>query len=152
MAEDQDQSKTIRHKAIELLARREHSYFELSRKLMARYAEESLIDQLLCDLQQEGLLSDSRFAECFVRSRYNKGHGPYRIRMELQERRVDEAIINDYLRSDEWDWFDLAIKVRRKRFGDEPEMDVKQRAKQQRFLQYRGFSTEQINAAMRHQE
>ena len=143
---------TIRRQAIELLARREHSCYELSRKLITKGADVALVERLMCELQREGLLSDRRFTECFVRSRYNKGYGPYRIRMDLQERRVDEAIINDYLHSDEWDWFDLAVRVRSKRFGDQPESDVKMRAKQQRFLQYRGFSTEQTNAAMRHQE
>jgi regulatory protein len=38
--------------------------------------------------------------------------------------------------------------VRRKRFGDEPPQDYKERARQSRFLQYRGFTSDQIRQVL----
>ena len=146
------QSSQLRQHAISLLARREHAYFELQRKLLAKGYASLDIDAVLTELVQERLQSDRRYCELFVRFRFEKGHGPYRIRMELQERRVDDALIQEFLYSGEQDWYQLALDVRKKRFGLEPINDIKERAKQQRFLQYRGFSTEQINAAMQQQD
>ncbi len=134
--------------AMLLLARREHARFELAVKLAAKGFEPLHIEPVLNSLEADDFLSDKRFAECYIRSRVNKGYGPYRIRMELQTRQVDDDIINELLHHG-WDWSERIIEVRRKRFGDVPVTDIKMRAKQQRFLQYRGFSSEQIKAAMR---
>ncbi len=138
----------LRQHAILLLTRREHSRFELTNKLLVKGYESSQIDQVLDQLEAESLLSDRRFTECYIRSRASKGYGPYRINMELRERRVDEQIISEFLYHD-WDWHEQVVEVCRKRFGAEPATDLKARAKQQRFLQYRGFSAEQISVAMR---
>ena len=46
------------------------------------------------------------------------------------------------------DWAAIAREVRRKRFGVSPPGDYRERARQARFLQYRGFSAEQIRAAL----
>ena len=138
----------LRQHAILLLTRREHAHFELTNKLLVKGYESSQIDQVLDQLEAEDLLSDRRFAECYIRSRASKGYGPCRINMELRERRVDEQIISDCLYHD-WDWYEQAVEVRKKRFGIEAVTNLKDRVKQQRFLQYRGFSTEQISVAMR---
>ncbi|MCF6218199.1 MAG: recombination regulator RecX [Gammaproteobacteria bacterium] len=147
MGQPQQQAEARQH-AMLLLARREHARFELVVKLSAKGFESSHIESTLNSLESENLLSDKRFAECYIRSRVNKGYGPYRIRMELQARQVDDEIVNELLYHG-WDWGERIIEVRRKRFGDVPVTDIKMRAKQQRFLQYRGFSSEQINAAIR---
>ena len=106
------------------------------------------MQQALAALQADGLLSDARFAEAYLSMRAAKGYGPLRIRMELQERGVDEALISDCLAAAEQDWFAAANAVRRKRFGATLPADFEERAKQARFLQYRGFSTEQVKTAL----
>ena len=53
--------------------------------------------------------------------------------------------INAVIPTLEIDWFALAIAARHKRFGEQRPDDFKERAKQQRFLYYRGFTHEQIN-------
>lgn len=138
----------LRQHAILLLTRREHARFELTNKLLVKGYESLQIDQILDQLEAEDLLSDKRFTECYIRFRANKGYGPCRISMELRERLIDEQVVNELLHHD-WDWYEQAVEVRRKRFGFEPVTDLKVRAKQQRFLQYRGFSAEQISVAMR---
>ncbi len=146
---DTAQLGEIRQHAITLLARREHGRFELQRKLAAKGYDAEAIFLVLDSLEGERLQSDARYCESYIRSRVRKGYGPNRIRMELQEKRLDSTLINEYIYLDEWDWHQLAIEVRRKRFGELSGGDIKARAKQLRFLQYRGFDSEQINAAMR---
>jgi regulatory protein len=136
--------KTASEQAVSSLARRDHSALELSRKLKKSGFDEFEIEDSLAKLQQAGLQSDRRYAESFVNSRINRGYGSVRIRMELKERGVASDIITDSLQQAEIDWFALAAEVRSKRFGEHDPEDFKDRAKQQRFLQYRGFTHDEI--------
>lgn len=68
-----------------------------------------------------------------------------KIKFELNERGVDKQTINAVFEQEDIDWFFLAVLARNKRFGQKAPDDLKDRAKQQRFLQYRGFTHEQIN-------
>ena len=133
--------------AIRLLSRREHSCKELQQKLHARGFDAGLIDQVLAALQTENLLSDDRFAESYVRSKMHKGIGPVRLKQELRQHQVDDELIQRYI--GEQPWQQLATEVRQKRFGVVLPDSFDERAKQMRFLQYRGFNTEQINNAMK---
>ncbi|MFC1748488.1 regulatory protein RecX [Pseudomonadota bacterium] len=139
--------KQCRVSAMSLLARREHSQKELHQKLISRDFDEQLVDQTLLELTRENLLSNERFAEAFVKSKVNKGQGPLRISQELSEHGIASELISDYLVDQQW--LSLATKARQKRFGSELPNEYKERAKQMRFLQYRGFSNEQINGAMK---
>jgi regulatory protein len=138
-------AKSIYERAIAYLARREHSSSELRLKLVKVGFESTDIDDVLKKLSENNLQSDSRFAENYLRYRSNRGYGFHRIRQELKEKGVSTDIISEALEQAEIDWFTLAIEVRCKRFGENIPDDYKDRAKQQRFLQYRGFSHEQIN-------
>jgi len=137
----------VRRAGMDLLARREHSRLELRRKLGARDLPDELIEQALDDLQQDGLLSDQRFAESFAGSRLRRGQGPQRILAELRQRGVVDALAEQALASLGADWLATARAVREKRFGRAVPQDFKERARQARFLQYRGFSAEQAMAA-----
>lgn len=136
-----------RSAAIGLLARREHSTKELRHKLLTKGHEPEDVEQCLAELKAEGLLSDERFAEAYARMRSERGYGPQRIRAELAERGVDESLITLGLEAVERDWFELAAEVRLKRFGPGVPADFKERARQMRFLQYRGFEHSQIRSA-----
>jgi regulatory protein len=137
------QNKEIRRKAMDLLARREHSVAELRHKLLARGYVQPAVDEQLHLLEQENLLSDQRFAESYVNFRSKKGFGPVRIRHELKEKGVNVALIEEYLDNNDY-WRNIAKEVREKRFGATLPKDYKDIAKQMRFLQYRGFSNEQL--------
>jgi regulatory protein len=139
-------------KAVELLARREHSAQELARKLRTRGCDQVVVETVLARLEAERLQSDARYTEVYLRQRSEKGYGPQRIRAELQERGVDERLINEAMRQAEDEgevhWFERAASVYARKFGGRPVEDLKDRAKRQRFLQYRGFSHEQIAAVV----
>lgn len=132
--------------AVELLARREHSRLELERKLAARGFPDGVIAPVLDALEQSGVLAATRFTESFIRSRVAKGQGPVRIRAELAERGVADGA--ELLRGGDVDWLATARAVRLKRFGAAPPRDYRERAKQARFLQYRGFTADQVRAAL----
>ena len=111
-------------------------------------AVDMALEKVIDDLQGEGLLSDERFTEGFVRYRKNNGHGPIRIQTELRERGVSEKIQATWLDFADPLWFERAAQVRSKRFGDDLPGDYKERARQARFLQYRGFTTDQIKQTL----
>lgn len=131
-----------------LLARREHSRLELERKLRQRGMDSADLVPVLDELAAAGLQSDARFAEHYARSRAERGYGPLRIRAELQERGIGSAGIAAALATLEGDWTGQARLAREKRFGPNRPADLKERARQTRFLLQRGFSQEQIRQAL----
>ena len=125
--------------AMRLLTRREHSSQELKQKLLHKGFDLNLIDTLLSDLRQEGSQSDERFAESYMRSRISRGYGPVRIRQELRQRGVSDEIIEAVVIDNAELWYELARNVRQKKFGMIIPQNLKEKLKQQQFLQYRGF-------------
>ena len=141
----------ILQRAIALLARREHSSHELHRKLLAKGFPEPLIEATLQQLSAGNLLSDERFAEAYVQSRMNKGFGPLRIEAELRERGTPAEAIKTWVTPNAQHWREQARTAWRKRFGREPK-DYQERARHMRFLQQRGYTTDQINAVFKTQD
>ncbi len=133
--------------ALDILARREHSVAELREKLSSRAEhhewEPDEIEATLEALINDGLLSEERFVTAFVGSYTRRGHGPVWLRAELERRGITGEAIAKALATADTDWRAAAADVRRKRFGDPPPADFRERAKQARFLQYRGFTAEQ---------
>ena len=145
--------KQIRKKAMDYLARREYARGELVAKLETAGYDAELSFVEVSRLTGEGLQSDTRFAESFVQSRINQGKGPVRIRQELKERGVNESEVDDALEEADPDWYRLASEVRQRKFGAELPLDFKEKARQMRFLQYRGFESAHIqNAVSTHGE
>ncbi|MFK8066695.1 MAG: regulatory protein RecX [Gammaproteobacteria bacterium] len=133
-----------RHKAMDLLARREHTRKELVHKLTIRDFAEEVIETVVDRLTEENLQSDDRFAEAFANMRRKKGQGPVRILNELQERGVSQALQEEYVDARDPIWREMIKQVREKKFGSAIPKEYAQRAKQSRFLQYRGFTNDQI--------
>lgn len=129
---------------MDLLARREHSRNELIAKLKKRFEDDSLIIEVVDILVNEGLLSDERFTENYIRWRRERGFGPIRIRCELIEHGVNEEIIRANLDIQDEAWTERAQKEWQKKFNYCVPKNRHERAKQQRFLLYRGFTMEQI--------
>ena len=115
----------------------------MERKLSGRFDDELLLS-VLDDLTTRGLLSDERFAEQYVAMRLRKGYGPVRIAQELRERGIDGAMVGTVLEQLDADWYALMQEAHDKKFGPSSPDDYKEAAKRARFLEYRGFSAEQI--------
>lgn len=139
--------KEIRKKAMDFLARREYGQRELVKKLADKGYLRRLVEQEIQTLTDDNLQSDDRFAESFVQSRINQGKGPVRIRLDLSQRGIGDAVIEMAILESAADWHGLARDVRRRKFGHAEPEDFKAKAKQMRFLQYRGFEQDHVQSA-----
>ena len=139
--------QAIRKKAMDFLARREYGQAELARKLADKGYRRSVVEDELARLSDEGLQSDTRFAENFVQSRINQGKGPVRIRADLGQRGIRDGIIDGALEAAACDWYELARQERVKKFGHDVPGEFREKARQMRFLQYRGFEQDHIQSA-----
>ncbi|MCL4316198.1 MAG: recombination regulator RecX [Gammaproteobacteria bacterium] len=137
--------------ALASLARREHSAFELRRKLLDKGHDPAEIDQVLAGLIRDKLLSDERYTEAYINSRVLKGYGPRYITAALRERGVSNELIQQSVDGNNPVWQQRAAEARRKRFGVLPG-DYREKARQMRFLEARGFSAEQIRAVLKQDE
>ncbi|HEX5276712.1 MAG TPA: recombination regulator RecX [Fluviicoccus sp.] len=140
----------LRSRALAFLSRREHTRQELREKLTDLGGSVEEIAAILDELAERNWQSDNRFAEAYVRQESRKGHGPLNIRQSLKQRGVDEELIANVLMTE--DWLEWARLTRQRKFGEEPPTDRKEQARQLRFLQYRGFTSDQCRKALRNVE
>jgi regulatory protein len=140
--------RTVRTAALALLAGRDFARNELAERLLRRGYPAAVVATVVEGLAAQRLLSETRFVEQFIRQHARRGHGPVRIRVALRERGVADGDIEEGLAAAAEDWALIARETRRKRFGLSPPGDYRERARQARFLQYRGFSAEQVRAAL----
>lgn len=144
-----DTPVAVRRVAMDLLARREHGRAELTRKLRQRGAPPELIDSALDRLTEEGLLNEARYLESYIASRARAGCGPARIREELNQRGLPRAEVEEALSQCEVDWTEQLREVWHRKFAGQLPQDAKERARQGRFLAYRGYPLEQIGRLLR---
>lgn len=140
--------RSIREVAMDYLSRREHTRHELLQKLLVKDFDFDEVDAALSRLVEQGLLSDERFTEAYVRQRSLRGIGPLKIRAELRQKGVAEQVIDSWLNDQESYWSEQARAVRERKYGHAPIEEIKEKARQMRFLHSRGFSTEQIRHAL----
>jgi regulatory protein len=103
-------------------------------------------------LRDEGLQSDDRFTEAYVHSRVQRGFGPVRIRQELRERSISDELIALHLKINDSLWNEEVRQVREKKYGKVLPSTYQDKMKQSQFLQYRGFTSEQIKRIFRTDE
>lgn len=134
--------RSLRERALDLLARREHSRAELARKLGSHAADREALETLLDELARRGWLSDARFAEALVHDRQAR-FGSVRLAHELRQRGVPEDLIREQLDALRASELQRARRVWQQKFGRLP-ADARERARQMRFLTQRGFPLEVI--------
>jgi regulatory protein len=135
--------------AVSLLARRDYSTRELKKKLAERGYIEHAYEVVVDDLESMGKINDERYGQNFVAYRARRGHGPVRIRNELQKSGLTKSAIDEAVKGENApDFTRQAREARVRKFGPDIPKDRKERAKQARFLQYRGFSNDHIRAAL----
>ena len=137
---------SLRERALRLLARREHSRFELTKKLAQAGFEEADVSVLLDDFEARNWLSDQRFAESWVAD-HKARSGGVKLAHELRQRGINDTIIEAVLASHGDTEVERAREVWQKKFGALPG-DLSEKAKQIRFLQARGFSSSVIRQTL----
>jgi len=143
--DDNSDVPVLRRAAMDVLARREHSCFELRQKLLQKFpdTDPQLIDLVLKQLQAEGLQSDARFVESYVRYRKSRGFGYLHINSELSERRVSGGLIEQHLFVDDEDWLTIAEDLVARKLSPDQHLQFasKEHRRVMRFLESRGFSS-----------
>ncbi len=138
---------SLRERAVRYLARRDHSRAELARKL-ADHGTPEEIEDVLNRMSELDLLSDRRFAEAWVRGKAAR-FGTSRLRHELARRGVAPETVDDAIDAECGDDdLDRARAVWRAKFGSAP-ADVREWARQARFLQSRGFAGDVIRKLLK---
>lgn len=134
--------------AIQLLSRRDHGIYELHQKLLFKGYEQDDIEDAVRFCVEHNYLDDLRYAKSQIRQHVYKGHGELRIRQELNQKRVAEFVVDQAMQEESQDWFECAKRAAEKKFKGQKAVDQKEYAKQVRFLQYRGYTFEQISYAL----
>ncbi len=149
-------SVAVRRAAMDLLARREHAKSELRQKLQRRFAKPNFakgfgaegvpegIDSVLDILELEGLQSDERYAQSYARQRIQRGWGPQQVRRDMRGKGLDEQAIAAAFSALDIDWCAQAREVYLKKFGPTPPRDMRDKARRLRFMQYRGFGSDEM--------
>lgn len=143
----QQAGKEARLAAVALLARRDFAAGELTARLQQDGHPAEAVAAAIADLTAGRILDDARFATHYVAYHAQRGQGPRRIAMELANRGVDPVHIEAALAAGP-DWAARAREVRIRRFGLTPPESWAEKAKQGRFLQYRGFSSDHVRSAL----
>lgn len=153
----------LRWLAFYYLSRREYGKAELKQKLIDKEQDPEKIDALLDEFEEKGYQSDYRTTLMLIRENIRKGRGRGRIKQEFYRKKIalpsniDELIDMANSESDEFsefvddskdnlvdgvDWLKLAVIARTKKYGNDIPVEQKDKARQLRFLQYRGFNTD----------
>ena len=136
----------LRSYAFAVLTRKEYAKAELIEKLCLYAEDRDEVLELVEELSRENYQSDQRVAETMLSSQKRKGKGPNQIKMKLKNKKVDTALIAEELK--ETDWVQQAYALKVKKYGAEVTKDPKLKAKQIRFLMYRGFEMDTIIKAI----
>lgn len=136
----------LRSYAFAVLTRKEYSKADLTEKLMTYAQSREEVLTLVDELSANNYQSDQRVAEMTVRSQVRRGKGPNRIKLALRAKQLDRALVQEDIA--EIDWYEQAYQLKVKKYGTEVSKDPKIKAKQIRFLQYRGFEMDAIMKAI----
>ena len=142
----------LRRAALNYLARREYSFFELKQKLHIKFLifKVNSIHDVVCALRAENLQSDERFVESYSRYRKCRGFGYKHIKHSLCRKKIEQCEIDKQMAPDDPEWVEIAVNViRKKRSGRESShIDISERSKIARFMEGRGFMPYQIQKAI----
>lgn len=146
-------------RAVRILAMRDHSEQELRRKLaapvMGKNGPEDIdatpedYDKVIAWCIESRYLDDDRFVQQFISSRSRKGYGPARVRQELNQKGISREAVERAMRECEIDWAALARAQAIRKYGEPLPVGFSDKVKVQRFLLYRGYLMEDIQAIWR---
>ncbi len=145
---------SLRARALQYLARREYSRAELRGKLLphVKMGEDfgtppENLDALLDDLTARGWLSDARAATQLLHAKRSR-FGTQRIAHNLRQKGIPEELVSAALPALKEGELETARSVWQRKFGTLPQ-DAREKARQMRFLQSRGFAMDVIFKVLR---
>ncbi|HLR16727.1 MAG TPA: regulatory protein RecX [Alcanivoracaceae bacterium] len=140
----------LKRSALGWLGRREFSRHGMQQRIYRRFpdADAADVEEVLQWLEAQNYLNDARFGAMLIRYRVGRGQGPLRVRQALQAEKITSELMDNLLAEADIDWFAQAVDTHQRRFENRPAEDQREKARQLRFLQYRGFTAEQCYAAL----
>jgi regulatory protein len=113
----------------------------------------SFNEEALNHLLERGIVDDLRYAKRLTLSYSEKNIGPNKIKQKLYSKGFTSHIINvcvESINNTEEDYFDKALTLKIRKFGDPPITDEKLKQKALRHLIGQGFSYSVANKAISH--
>jgi regulatory protein len=156
-------NKSILNKAVQLLAQRSYSSYELSQKMIFFFAkkqqstEDESHDQLTnlkAEIQDviehcinQNWINDAHYIENYIVMRANKGYGKYKIAMELKQRGLSVDLSHQLLHASNINWGNLAYKQLLKKLKQINPKNIDKKQKFIYFLSARGYTQDDIKTA-----
>ena len=145
MTANNDTSAKLRAACLRLLARREHSGYELKQKLLGKGFDSLDIDKTLAEFAEQGWQNDQRFAESYARHRMNQGFGPVAISYELRQKGIESMDLDSLVAVEAGDWQTVLLQTYQKKYPEEATLSRTDWSKRYRFLLQRGFPAQMLN-------
>ena len=148
-----DSTQKALNTALRILTRRDHSRYELVRKLKQRGFSGDAIEKAISSCERFDYINDERTAKVYIRQLKRKGYGKKRIKFELNKKGLKGSLIQGILEdsvslTDEREGAEQILQKHMHRFERERE-ESKRRDKIYRFLHARGFAREVIAETIR---
>nr|WP_242526869.1 regulatory protein RecX [Serratia ureilytica] len=134
--------------AVSLLAKKNYASGEMHRQLSRLTESTGDLTRVLRRLTDNHALDDARLLAYLLEKHVKKLHGPTRIKQELRQKGFPAPLIEQGIDNGDIDWYQLAKEARIKKFGDALPADPKEKNKQIRHLQYKGFTMDMIFEAL----
>jgi regulatory protein len=140
--------RSARAYAMDHLARREMSFYELvARMVKAEYPEDEAYETVE-QLRLENLQNDERFVEAYVLSKTRRGAGPKKICYEIRAKQVKAVLVSQELVKYERQWLDIALRILQKRYYPAELKDLATKQKAFQYLLRKGHDTAIIYQAL----
>ena len=141
--------EVIKNSISRYLSMREHSKLELEEKLLKKYFEKNLVLRCINEFSEKDLQSDYRYAESFIRTKFNDHKGEHFIRSSLKNKGISIDVIDKILLEYNYDdWLAKAISALEKKVFKNNLSETDKKKKQNIFLNNRGFTFKIIDNAI----
>ena len=139
----------IKNSISRYLSMREHSKLELEEKLLKKYFKKNLVLRCINEFSEKDLQSDYRYAESFIRTKFNDHKGEHFIRSSLKNKGISIDVIDKILLEYNYDdWLAKAISALEKKVFKNNLSETDKKKKQNIFLNNRGFTFKIIDNAI----
>lgn len=144
--------KALKNRALYWVSKRDYSLHDFYQKLDKVCEIDEMKHSLVEEFVRQGWLNEERYISAFVRSKIAAGLGLFRIKNDIKSHGVKPEKVVELTEHLEVDWFAQALSTYQRKYGNRPADDFKEQNKRFRYMQYRGFSVDEIKYSMSHSE
>ena len=151
--QDAEEYQKVKDTFYDYLSRRDHGSFELKQKALKKGYPANIIDDVLDEFDQKGLLNDESFAKKFAVDKAEfKNWGPVKIKAALRKKGVSKNIAEKAVGSitNDLDQVQICVDllIKRKRHFFRKTDTLKRKQKMYRYLAGKGFTGSVITKAI----